>query len=89
MNVLQTGVFDGSGGLGLIRLKMGRLPAAKVEHMIAPGGHHHHHDGRRRMHQLDQERLTRATLAICTAWNRFVAASGSQVTIPNSPDAVH
>jgi len=31
--------------------------------------------GRRRMAQLDPERLTDATIAICTAWNRFLATS--------------
>jgi hypothetical protein len=45
--------------------------------------------GRRRLDQLDQERLTQATIAICSAWNRFLAASASQTPTPDSPDAVH
>ena len=31
--------------------------------------------GRRRMAHLDPERLTDATIAICTAWNRFLHSS--------------
>lgn len=31
--------------------------------------------GRRRMAHLDPERLTDATIAICTAWNRFLDSS--------------
>jgi len=31
--------------------------------------------GRRRMAHLDPERLTDATIAICTAWNRFLESS--------------
>jgi hypothetical protein len=45
--------------------------------------------GRRRLNRLDQERLTRTTIAICSAWNRFLVASGSQPPTPDSPDAVH
>jgi hypothetical protein len=33
--------------------------------------------GRRRLASLDQERLTDATIAICSAWNHFLAASAS------------
>jgi hypothetical protein len=31
--------------------------------------------GRRRMAHLDPERLTDATIGICTAWNRFLDAT--------------
>ncbi|HEV8637900.1 MAG TPA: hypothetical protein VG370_27085 [Chloroflexota bacterium] len=33
--------------------------------------------GRRRLVHQDPDRLTRATIAICSAWNRFLATSGS------------
>src|SRR5215211_8961610 len=33
--------------------------------------------GRRRLSNLDPERLTDATIAICSAWNRFLEVSAS------------
>jgi hypothetical protein len=33
--------------------------------------------GRRRLSNLDPERLTDATIAICRAWNRFLEVSAS------------
>ena len=45
--------------------------------------------GRRRLRQLDHERLTHATIAICSAWNHFLAVSAPPATPPGSPDAVH
>lgn len=58
----------------LPRLRDARI-ADDVEQIVLEELHRWY--GRRRLANLDPERLTDATIAICTAWNHFLELSGA------------